>query len=79
MSESKTEIIIMFPCLRATTVNTFKHKREKIFTSSNNGESYLYRDSVLKIKFRICSVTEESRVIYREIVCVYIYTYIPTE
>lgn len=26
VSESKTEIIIMFPCLQATTANSFKHK-----------------------------------------------------
>lgn len=79
MSGSKTEIISMFPCLQATTVNTLKHKMEEIFNSTNNGESYLYRDSVLKINFRICCVTEESKVIYREIVCVcniYVESYI---
>lgn len=45
--QSKTEIIIMFPCLQATTANKFKHKMEEIFTSTNSGESYLTYTGIL--------------------------------
>lgn len=41
MCQSKTEVIIMFPCLQATTANKFKHKMEEISPSTNSGESYL--------------------------------------